>query len=332
MEHHFNTNLAKEYGIEEAILLHHFYYWIVKNAANEKHFHDGLYWTYNSKKAYSEFFQYINETKIFRVIKHLEEEGVVVKGKYNQDKFDKTNWYALSYKGWRTLISNGYDANALPTSFQNAIFDSCKMNDGVLQNEQTIPNNNTNNNKEENTNVFPKKNDYREVIECWNEYNGDKLGKVTKITDKRKRNIKKQLEDNGISQQQLIMFFKSLPYADKWLYNPNKQHKNWKPDFDWWMANSNGWLTKALEGKVHLENPQVFANIMLGKDAPYTPVCEGALNWNDYYGCYMYVGYWNGFIPDGYTDDNRPDGATITLNNGRGTVTWDGKTKTWIKN
>lgn len=67
------------------------------------------------------------------------------------------------------------------------------------------------------------------------------------------------------------------------------------------------------------------------KNNEYTPECGGALNWNDYYGCYMYVGYWNGFIPDGYTDDNRPDGATITLNNGRGTVTWDVKTKTWIK-
>ena len=30
-------------------------------------------------------------------------------------------------------------------------------------------------------------------------------------------------------------------------------------------------------------------------------------------------------------DDTRPDGASVTLNNGRGTITWDSKTKTWNK-
>jgi hypothetical protein len=128
-----------------------------------------------------------------------------------------------------------------------------------------------------------------------------------------------------------VQFFKTLPLADKWLYNPNKQHKNWKPDFDWWLANTNGWLTKALEGKVHTENPQAFSAIMLDKDAPYTPQCDLTLQWNDYYNCYLYTGYWNGYIPDGYNDDNRPHGATITLNNGRGTITWNSETKTWDK-
>jgi hypothetical protein len=97
------------------------------------------------------------------------------------------------------------------------------------------------------------------------------------------------------------------------------------------MANVNGWLTKALEGKVHLENPQAFSKIMLGKDAPYTPECGGALNWNDYYGCYMYIGYWDGDISDGYTNEDRPNGAKVTLNNGRGVVVWNSETHKWEK-
>ena len=32
MEHSFDINIAKEYGIEEAIFIKHFYFWVKKNA------------------------------------------------------------------------------------------------------------------------------------------------------------------------------------------------------------------------------------------------------------------------------------------------------------
>lgn len=337
MEHHFNTYIAKEYGIEEAILIHHFYYWIAKNAANNKHFHDGLYWTYNSKRAYADFFIYINDTKIFRVIKHLEDEGLIAKGNYNNDKWDKTNWYAITRKGLELLGNNGYDTHVFLPSLQNDTFDSGKMNDGELQSEQCILINNTDSNtysnKKENTNVFPQKNDYKAIVDCWNKYNGEKLGKVTKLTEKRKKAIKKQIEDNGITQEQLICFFKSLPFADSWLYHPNKQHSTWKPDFDWWMANTNGWLTKGLEGKVHKENYRYFELAMGGDDVERAYSPQGRSIWYDE----NTKSYWSndnfyyGTIDDGYDDDNRPDGAEITLNNARGTYKWNTNLKKWIK-
>jgi len=189
-------------------------------------------------------------------------------------------------------------------------------------------------NKEEDTIISSKKNDYQAIIECWNTYNGGKLGKVTKITEKRKKAIKNALLDNEITQEQLLRFFKSLPYADKWLYNPNKQHANWKPDFDWWMANTNGWLTKALEGKVHLENPKAFESIICSATSekmPYTP--QGRNIWFDE-GTQSYWSmdsFYDGHVYDGYDDGNRPDGAEITLNNGRGRIQWDAKSKEWRK-
>lgn len=64
----------------------------------------------------------------------------------------------------------------------------------------------------------------------------------------------------------------------------------------------------------------------------YMPTCDGALSWNEYYKCFMYVGFWDGkHIPDGYDDDTRPDGASVTLNNGRGEIVWSAITKTWNK-
>lgn len=186
-------------------------------------------------------------------------------------------------------------------------------------------------NKEEGINIPPKKIAYQAIVDCWNEHNGKKLGKITKITERRKKAIKKALDDNGITQEQLMLFFKTLPHADKWLYNPNKQHANWKPDFDWWLSNPNGWLTKGLEGKVHLENPQVYSSIMLGKNATYTP--QGRSIWFDE----NTKSYWTddnfyyGVISDGYTDEDRPDGATLTMSNARGVIIWDGLTKKWEK-
>lgn len=63
----------------------------------------------------------------------------------------------------------------------------------------------------------------------------------------------------------------------------------------------------------------------------YTPICEGALNWNDYYNTYIYVGMFYGHVSDGYTDDNRPNGAKIMLGNGGGFIVWNSETKIWDK-
>jgi len=215
------------------------------------------------------------------------------------------------------------------TTLESDITENGEDNNNRLNIIEDLKNNKTNN-KEEDTNVSPKKNDYHAIVECWNECNGQRLGKVTKVTQRRKGAIKKALLDNDITQEQLMQFFKTLPFADSWLYNPNKQHKNWKPDFDWWLANTNGWLTKGLEGKVHLENPQAYSSIMGGDDAPYRPQTDGNIHWNDYYKCYIFIGMFWDEVMDGYTDDNRPNGATLMLNNG-GTIVWNKEQKKWEK-
>jgi len=63
----------------------------------------------------------------------------------------------------------------------------------------------------------------------------------------------------------------------------------------------------------------------------YNPELGPTLVWNDESRCHMYIGFWNGYIPDGYADDERPDGARVTLNNGRGTVVWSRSDKEWKK-
>jgi hypothetical protein len=194
MEHYFNTDVAKDCGIEEAILLHNFHFWLSKNAANEKHFHDGLYWFYNSKKAFVDLFPYMNETKIFRSIKNLEERGFVVKGNYNIDKWNKTNWYAITKFGLTYLQTKGYSISVFGALFQNDTFDSVKMNDGASQSEQSILINNTytntNSKQEKEDTIISSKKKYsldltivapemREVVDTWLAYKKEK-GKMYK--------------------------------------------------------------------------------------------------------------------------------------------------------
>ena len=83
---------------------------------------------------------------------------------------------------------------------------------------------------------------------------------------------------------------------------------------------------------VFQKNMVVYDPTKKTKADKYIPQESPALFWNDYYGCYMYIGYWDGDISDGYTNDDRPNGASITLNNGRGTFIWDSESKKWVKN
>lgn len=99
MKHTFDIRLAEKYGMAEAVLAENLFFWVKKNAANESNYHDGKYWTYNSRKAFSRLFPYLKEKSIERALNHLVDEGLLLKGNFNEDKFDKTMWYAFTQKG-----------------------------------------------------------------------------------------------------------------------------------------------------------------------------------------------------------------------------------------
>ena len=55
-EFHFNAELAQRYGVDGAIFLHAMAFWVAKNQANGRHFHDGRTWTYNTLEALAKLF------------------------------------------------------------------------------------------------------------------------------------------------------------------------------------------------------------------------------------------------------------------------------------
>lgn len=132
MTHEFKIALAEAYGIEEAILIHNFHYWITENKVNNRNFFDGRFWTYNSQKAYADWFPYFNAGKIKRTINSLIEKGILMKGNHNANQYDRTNWYAFTDKGLSIV--------------QKCYIDWSKMANGRVENSRPIPDNIPNSN------------------------------------------------------------------------------------------------------------------------------------------------------------------------------------------
>ena len=125
MNFSFDGEFAKEHGVNEAIMYQYFSYWIAKNKANDKHFYDGYTWTYNSQKALTELFPFWNRAKIQRIISSLENQGLLIKGNYNQLSYDRTTWYALP-KFEQSVV-------------QNQTVNCSDLNKTSFENEQPIP-------------------------------------------------------------------------------------------------------------------------------------------------------------------------------------------------
>lgn len=220
MIHSFNVELAKRYGILEAILIQNIYYWIEKNIANGKHYYDGRYWTYNSVKALSELFPYSSSDKIRRALDNLVKNNILLKGNYNKANFDKTLWYSF-------------------TDYAISIMQECQMllanmPNGVGNSANPIPNINTNNKTNNNTPYNPPKGENKKINEelfnkFWNEY----------PKKKSKGNVEKWFEKNKPSEDLINLMIdklKILKTTEQW----TKKNGQYIPYPTTWL-NAKGW-------------------------------------------------------------------------------------------
>lgn len=136
MKHLFDIAIAEKYGVNAAIILENLGYWIRRNEANGTNFHDGTFWTFNSRRAYRELFPYMSERQIRTAFDKLIDDGLVIVGDYNEDRRDRTLWYALTEKGKSILhfdemqsakTSNANSRNVTPLPNINAPINSSSV-------------------------------------------------------------------------------------------------------------------------------------------------------------------------------------------------------------
>lgn len=100
IHHSFSINVAQEHGIEQAILIHHFQYWVQfnKRKNSARHFRDGCWWTYQTREEIKTHLPYLSEKAIRWHCDKLIEKGILKKHNYNKSKIDKTLWYAFVHE------------------------------------------------------------------------------------------------------------------------------------------------------------------------------------------------------------------------------------------
>ena len=125
MKYMFDVELAKQYGTDEAIFLENLIFWVIRNRENERNFFDGRTWTYNSVRALKSLFPFWSDYQMRRVLESLIKQGVIVKGNYNKNPYDRTMWYALA------------DEEKLILRYQN--FHLREPKNGVLETNEPIP-------------------------------------------------------------------------------------------------------------------------------------------------------------------------------------------------
>lgn len=242
MNYNFDIAIAQELGVSAAIVVQNLQFWIKKNEANDKHFHDGRYWTFNSMKAWHELFPFWTERQIRKILDDLVEKKIITKGNYNEMKYDRTLWYAF-------------------TDYGITILQTCQMKETTLsiqsdRNVEPIPDINTDINTDVNTDrdsttettevalaENPKKGDRKILNDVVEEFNQvvSRLPKVTALTPKRRGIIQQRIKEHG-REAVSVCFFK----AGKSDFLCGVNDRGWMASFDWIMKPEN--FVKILEG------------------------------------------------------------------------------------
>lgn len=107
----FDVDIATIYGVDNAVMIWNLCHWIDHNAANEKNFYNGRYWTFNSIEAFTKQFPFWSKGQIRRILKSLEDSGVIMTGNFNADRRDRSTWYAFTDSFQQMHLSKSTNAN-----------------------------------------------------------------------------------------------------------------------------------------------------------------------------------------------------------------------------
>lgn len=230
-------------GDREAIFLYALWTWCEKNEANDRNYHAGRYWSYNSLRGLTRIFPW-SKREIETTVNKLRDAGLILTAKLSKDPKDTTLSYTVVLEKigvspfGEPLSPNGETASPFGDAPPSPHGDNLSPNGETLnehiKTQVIIPAN-----KQADTeNKLPP----RQVMELYNQL-CPSLSKCIRLTDKRQRSVR-ALFKRGITPEQLMDAFRIAQSSD---FCKGKGKQGWKADFDWLLDENN--LIKVLEGK-----------------------------------------------------------------------------------
>lgn len=179
-------SLAKEIGLNEAIMLQQMHYWLLKSS-NE---FTGVKWFYKTLEEWQTEFPFWSAMTIRRTLGSLEKQKIIKIGNFNKNKFDKTKWYTIDYQRVnRRCVQN-----------EQTMCSDCT--DGCVQFEQTYTREYTETTTENNNNVSeekPLKVVWTEETKHIIDYLNKRTGKKYSVKTKKTAQLIHKLLDNGFT-------------------------------------------------------------------------------------------------------------------------------------
>lgn len=93
--HTFDPVVAQTVGINAAVVYQNLYFWCEKNKANNRHYYNNMWWTYNSIKAFDALFPYLTSKQVRSALDKLQANNLIASGCFNKAGYDRTKWYSV---------------------------------------------------------------------------------------------------------------------------------------------------------------------------------------------------------------------------------------------
>ena len=177
-------SLAKEIGLNEAIMLQQMHYWLIKS----NHEFEGVKWFYKTLEDWQTEFPFWSAMTIRRTLTNLEKQKVIRIGNFNKKKFDKTKWYTIEYQC----------VNRRCVQYEQTMCSN--RTDGCVQFEQTYTREYTETTTENNvTEEKPLKVVWTEETKHIIDYLNKRTGKKYSVKTKKTAQLIHKLLDNGFT-------------------------------------------------------------------------------------------------------------------------------------
>ena len=261
------SDIATEFGLNCAFVLEQVRYFVNANKANGKHFYDGRYWAYHTRRAFTEYLPFFTERQVRTALDKLVEQDLILKGNYNSDPYDHTVCFALTDKAealfditpasqivrtWESEVSDlevrirNKDIKSNNTPYQSVTSSAIGLSKADITPKQSpYTNINTKQAEEVTSCLSPKGERTRgatpEAIQkAYNEI-CKSLPKCKVLTEKRRKAIKARLAE-GITEEDFTEIFRNAENSD-FLKGGGKQ--GFVANFDFLIGDK---AVKVLEG------------------------------------------------------------------------------------